>query len=57
MNGAGTEKSAGSVRSAGTKKADDGARGWLPGCADAPMSPKGAKRPNRQTEVIHIQAL
>ncbi len=49
-------KNGGSVKSAGTKKAHDGARGWLPGCADAPMSPKGAKRPNRQTEVIYIQA-
>jgi hypothetical protein len=26
------------------------------GDADAPMSPKGAKRLNRQTEVSHIQA-
>ena len=56
MTCAETNQSAGSVKSAGTEKADDGARGWLPGCADAPMSPKGAKRPNRQTEVIHIQA-
>jgi hypothetical protein len=44
------------VKSAESKKADDGARGWLPGRANAPMSPKGAKRPNRQTNVIHIQA-
>ncbi len=26
------------------------------GGADAPMSAEGAKRPNRQTKVIHIQA-
>jgi hypothetical protein len=44
------------VKSAESKNADDGKPGWLPGRANAPMSPKGAKRPNRQTNVIHIQA-
>jgi hypothetical protein len=44
------------VKSAERKNADDGKPGWLPGRANAPMSPKGAKRPNRQTDVIHIQA-
>ena len=55
MSGVGSTKSAVSVKSAGTNKADDGVRGWLPGRADAPMS-ACAKRPNRQTDIIHIQA-
>jgi hypothetical protein len=53
MTSADATKSSGSMKSAETKKADDGARGWLPGRADAPMS-ACAKRPNRQTEVIYI---
>lgn len=42
--------------SAETVKPRRGQRGWLPGDAGTPMSPAGAKRPNRQTEVIQIQA-
>ena len=42
--------------SAETAKTTRRQREWLLGNADAPMSPEGAKRPNRQTEVIHIQA-
>ena len=51
---AGPLSSADPVSSAGTNKAGNGTPGWLPGHADAPMSPEGAKRPNRQTEVIYI---
>ena len=43
-------------RSAETVKTRRGQLGRLPGNAGAPMSPAGAKRPNRQTEAIHIQA-
>lgn len=53
---AGPRSGAGAVSSAGTTSASNGTLGWLPGHTDAPMSPKGAKRPNRQTELIHIQA-
>jgi hypothetical protein len=42
--------------SAETAKTTRRQREWLLGNADAPMAPKGAKRPNRQTEVIHVQA-
>jgi hypothetical protein len=45
------------VGRAGTGKAGNGMPGWLPGHADAPMSPEGAKRPNRHRDLIHIQAL
>jgi hypothetical protein len=51
---AGPVSCAGAVGGAGTNRASNGTRGWLPGHADAPMSPEGAKRPNRQTEVIYI---
>jgi len=51
---AGRMSSAEPVSSAGTNTAGNGTPGWLPGHADAPMSPEGAKRPNRQTEVIDI---
>jgi hypothetical protein len=43
------------MSSAGSKKAGHGTPGWLAGRADAPMS-ACAKRPNRRTVVIHIQA-
>jgi len=55
-NGERRDTSAGPVSNAGSEKAVCGTRGWLPGGADAPMS-ACAKRPNRQTELIHIQAL
>jgi hypothetical protein len=42
--------------SAETAKTTRGQREWLPGNADVPMSPRGAKTPHPQTEVIHIQA-